>query len=279
MSLHRGVDMSEAPPIKTETGKTPLLLMKRIVKRFGGVVALKGVDFHVDYGESVGLLGDNGAGKSTLAKIIVGYYRPDGGEIYFEGQKVLFKSPAEARKHGIEIVYQDMALVPYMNVYRNLFLGKEITKKVGFLRLLDKKKMKELAVKHLEELGIQRKDPDEIVEVLSGGERQSIAIARVVMFGAKLVVLDEPTSALSIKESERVLELVQELKAKGIASIFISHNIYHVYPVVDRIVVLDRGVKILDVPKKAVTAEEVIDVIAHRLDPQELMKRIEKRGY
>jgi len=271
--------MGGAPSIKTETEKTPLLLMKRIVKRFGGVVALKGVDFHVDYGESVGLLGDNGAGKSTLAKIIVGYYRPDGGEIYFEGRKVLFKSPAEARKHGIEIVYQDMALVPYMNVYRNLFLGKEITKKVGFLKLLDKKKMKELAVKHLEELGIQRKDPDEIVEVLSGGERQSIAIARVVMFGAKLVVLDEPTSALSIKESERVLELVQELKAKGIASIFISHNIYHVYPVVDRIVVLDRGVKILDVPKKAVTAEEVIDVIAHRLDPQELMKRIEKRGY
>ncbi len=257
----------------------PLLLMKNIVKRFGGVVALKGVDFHVNRGECVGLLGDNGAGKSTLAKIIVGYYKPDEGEIYFEGKRVRFKSPADARRHGIEIVYQDMALVPYMNVYRNLFLGREITRKLGFIRILDKKRMKELAVKHLEEMGISRRDPDEIVEVLSGGERQSIAIARVVLFGAKLVVLDEPTSALSIKESERVLELVEELKKKGIASVFISHNIYHVYPVADRIVVLDRGVKVLDVPKDAVTAEEIIDVIAHRLDPRDLMKRIEKRGF
>ncbi len=257
----------------------PLLIMKRIVKRFGGVVALKGVDFHVNRGECVGLLGDNGAGKSTLAKIIVGYYKPDEGEIYFEGKRVKFRSPADARRHGIEIVYQDMALVPYMNVYRNLFLGREFTKRIGFLRVLDKKKMKELAVKYLEELGIARRDPDEIVEVLSGGERQSIAIARVVLFGAKLVVLDEPTSALSIKESEKVLELVEELKRKGIASVFISHNIYHVYPVADRIVVLDRGVKVLDIPKNAVKAEEIVDVIAHRLDPKELVRRAKEKGF
>jgi len=256
--------------------KGALLFMKGIVKRFGGVVALKGVDFWVHKGEVVGLLGDNGAGKSTLAKIIVGFYKPDAGEIFFEGKKIRFKSPAEARKAGIEIVYQDMALIPYMNVYRNLFLGRELVKGRGLFKFLDKKLMRSLTMNLLSDIGIRRKDPDEIVYRLSGGERQAIAIARAAYFGAKLVILDEPTSALSIKESERVLELIKELKTKNISSIVISHNVYHVYPVADRVVILDRGEKVLDVPVDYVSPQEIIDVIAHRKDPNELQKRYEK---
>lgn len=250
-----------------------LLELRGIVKKFGPIIALNKVDFHVDYGEVVGLVGDNGAGKSTLAKIIVGYYQPDEGIILFEGHKVKFKSPADARKLGIEIVYQDIALVPYMNVYRNLFLNREIYIKVGFIKILDKRKMKELAKKLLKDIGIKRHDPEMIVGKMSGGERQSIAIARAVYFGAKLVILDEPTSALSIKESEKVLQYVMDLKRRGISSIIISHNIYHVYSVADRIVVLDRGRKVLDIPKELASPEEIIDVIAHRMPPEKLQSR------
>ena len=255
---------------------TPLLQLINIVKRFGAVVALKGVSLTVNRGEVVGLVGDNGAGKSTLAKIIVGYHQPDSGKIIFEGREVRFRSPADARRMGIEIVYQDMALVPYMSVYRNLFLNREIVKKFGPFTFLDKKKMKELTRQLLADIGIKHRDPDVEVGKLSGGERQSIAIARAVHFGAKLVILDEPTSALSIRESERVLEYVKQLKSKGISVIMISHNIYHVYSVADRIVVLDRGVKILDVPRDTATPEEIIDVIAHRLDPKKIQERVSR---
>ena len=259
------------------TGK-PLLKLVGITKRFGPVVALNNVDFHVGYGEVVGLVGDNGAGKSTLAKIIVGYHRPDKGKIYFEGREVRFKSPADARRAGIEIVYQDMALVPYMSIYRNLFLNREIVKQVGPFKMLDKKRMKELTLKLLQDIGIKKHDPETSVGKLSGGERQSIAIARAVHFGAKLVILDEPTSALSTKESEKVLEYVLELKKRGVSSIIISHNIYHVYAVSDRIVVLDRGHKVLDIPRDAATPEEIIDVIAHRKAPEELSRRIREES-
>ncbi len=254
---------------------TPLLDMRGITKRFGPVVALDRVDFRVGRGEAVGLVGDNGAGKSTLAKIIVGYHQPDEGEMYFEGRRVVFKSPAEARRAGIEIVYQDMALVPYLSVYRNLFLNREATRRIGPFRVLDRARMKETAAKLLEEIGIKRRDPEIEVGVLSGGERQSIAIARAVHFGAKLVILDEPTSALSVKETEKVLEYVTQLKSRGVSSILISHNIYHVYSVADRIVVLDHGRKVLDVERDKVTPEDIIDVIAHRKAPEEVLRKAE----
>lgn len=251
----------------------PLLELKGIVKRFGAVEALRGVDFHVEHGEVVGLVGDNGAGKSTLAKIIVSYHKPDEGEIYYEGERVEIESPAHARRLGIGIVYQDMALAPYMSVWRNLFLLREIVRKVGPIRVLDKRRMKKLAESFLAEIGVGRRDPDAPVGKLSGGERQSIAIARAVFFDAKLVILDEPTSALSIKESERVLSLIREMAEKGIASILISHNIYHVYNVSDRIVVLDHGRKVLDVEKDLVAPEDIIDLIAHRKTPQQILRR------
>jgi len=255
-------------------GGEPLLKLVGIVKKFGPVIALNNVDFHVGYGEVVGLVGDNGAGKSTLAKIIVGYHTPDRGSIYFEGREVRFKSPADARRIGIEILYQDMALVPYMSIYRNLFLNREVVKRIGILKVIDRKRMKELSLKLLRDIGIKKHDPETSVDKLSGGERQSIAIARAVHFGAKLVILDEPTSALSIKESEKVLEYVLELKKRGISSIIISHNIYHVYAVSDRIVALEKGHKILDIPKEAVKPEDVIDVIAHRKAPGEVTERM-----
>lgn len=252
----------------------PLIELRGITKRFGSVVALNKVNFSVNNSEVVGLVGDNGAGKSTLAKIMVGYFQPDDGEIYFEGRRVTIPSPAHARSLGIDIVYQDLALVPYLSVYQNLFLNREVYRRIGLVEMLDKKKMKMMARKFLDDIGLGEREPDTVVCKLSGGEKQSIAIARTVFFGVRLVILDEPTSALSVKESERVLNMIGELKSRGVSSVVISHNIYHVYSVADRIVVLDRGRKVLDIPKQYVTPEEVIEVIAHRLDPGRLMVRV-----
>ena len=239
-----------------------LVEMKGIVKNFGKVQALKGVDFCVGENEVVGLLGDNGAGKSTLIKILVGYYQPDEGEIYFEGKKVNFRSPWDSRRLGIETVYQDLALVNLMPLWRNFFLGRELKKKILGLELLDVHKMKRLSLDYLKTVGINLRSANETVAFLSGGERQAVAIARALYFGAKLLILDEPTAALSVGETKRVLELITETKKKGISVIFITHNIYHVYEVADRLVILEKGEKIGDYKKEEVTPEMVMDIIA-----------------
>jgi simple sugar transport system ATP-binding protein len=240
-----------------------LLVLEKITKKFGGIVALKDISLRVARGEIIRLVGNNGAGKSTLAKIIVGYYKPDSGKIFFEGREVRFSSPQEARRAGIEIVYQDMALVDYMSIYRNIFLGREIGRGFGPIKLLDKKSMRRAALNLIREIGISDKNPDTPVSKLSGGERQAIAIARAVYFGAKLVIFDEPTSALSVRETQNVLRLIRNLKERGIASMVISHNIHHVYSISDRIVVLEKGNKILDMPRKSTTPEEIEKVIAY----------------
>lgn len=243
-------------------GETPLLEMRGIVKRFGHVEALRGVDFHVNRAEIVGLVGDNGAGKSTLVKTIVGVYQPDEGEIYFEGRRVLFRSPKEARDAGIEIVYQHLALIDLLSISRNIFLGREPVKKIGPFTILDKRAMNNEAWKVLRDIGVRRiRSPEERVAKLSGGERQSVAIGRAMHFKAKLLILDEPTAALSVRETRRVLDHVLEVKRQGVSVIFITHNIYHVYEVADRIVVLDHGRKIADLLKSKVTPEEVIEII------------------
>jgi len=239
-----------------------LVEMRGIKKSFGRVQALKGVDFHVKRQEIVGLLGDNGAGKSTLIKILVGYHQPDEGEIYFEGKKVFFKSPWDSRKVGIETVYQDLALVNLMPIWRNFFLGREIIRKIGPVKVLDVRKMKKIAREVLKDVGIFIRSPDETVAFLSGGERQAVAIARAIHFGAKLLILDEPTAALSVGETRKVLEHILEAKKQGISVIFITHNIYHVYEVADRLVLLEKGEKIGDYDKKDVTPEKVMDIIA-----------------
>ena len=237
-----------------------LVDMRNIDKQFGRVKALSKVSVHVDYGEILGLVGDNGAGKSTLIKILTGVHQPDGGEIYFEEKRVKFSSAKESRECGIEAVYQDLGLVNVMNTFRNFFLGKEITKdSVGSL---DMRQMKKLCTDHLQNVGIELKSTEGPVLNLSGGERQAIAIARSLYFGVKLLILDEPTAALSIREAERVLKLVKDVKQRGISVVFITHNIYHVYSVADRFTILEKGEKLGDVYKKDVDEEQIMRTIS-----------------
>jgi len=239
-----------------------LVKMVGISKRFGTVQALKNVDFTVKHQEVIGLVGDNGAGKSTLIKILTGVYPPDKGEIYFEGKKECIDSPKKARDMGIETVYQHLALIDLMSISRNFFLGRELTRIiVGLFNFLDKKKIDEISERALEKVGIKVRDVNEEVSVLSGGERQAVAIGRAIFFGVKLLVLDEPTAALSIKESQKVLDYVTGAKERGLSVIFITHNIYHVYSVADRFIILEHGVKIGDSEKSKVSSEKIIEVI------------------
>jgi simple sugar transport system ATP-binding protein len=235
----------------------PLVEMIAISKSFGHVLALDDVTFTVGRQKVVGLLGDNGAGKSTLIKILTGLYPPDQGTIRFEGQPVRFQSPSDARELGVETVYQDLALVRLMSIERNFFLGREPVKPVGPFKFLDKAKMAGVCRDALEQIGIAVRSTRDEVSILSGGERQSISIGRAVHFGVKLLILDEPTSALSVKETEKVLGYVSEAKARGLSVIFITHNIYHVYPVADRFTILSHGGKLGDFEKAEVTPEQI----------------------
>jgi len=254
--------------------KEIILEGKHIWKRFGAIQALKDVSFKLYKKEVLGLVGDNGAGKSTLVKIITGIYPPDKGEIYFEGKKVRFSSPLEARRAGIETVYQDLALIDLMDIYRNFFLGREITKGKGPFKILDIKKMKEECMSVFSQLGIGIRSPDEIVSFLSGGEKQSISIGRSIYFGVKVLILDEPTMALSIKESRKVLELVEKIRQQGLSVIFITHNIYHVYSIADRFMILNRGVKLGEFYKEDVTPEDISEIIASGEISEELKDKM-----
>jgi simple sugar transport system ATP-binding protein len=232
--------------------------MVNIHKWFGGVYALKGVDFSVRPNETVGLIGDNGAGKSTLIKILSGVHPPDEGKIYLEGEEVRFSSPKDAIRMGIETIYQDTAVVNQMSIMRNVFMGREpIKHRLGPIRLLDIKKMAKESTKALAGVDLRLRSPATPVEDLSGGERQGVAIARAMYFKTKILILDEPTNNLSVKESQKVLQFVQGLKSQGISSVFITHNLYHVYPVADRLVVMNRGKKIGDFKRKETSIEEL----------------------
>jgi simple sugar transport system ATP-binding protein len=247
--------------------KKPLVEMRKISKRFGDFWALRRVDFKVNYNEIVGLVGDNGAGKSTLIKVLTGVYPPDEGEIYFEGKKVRFSSPAETRNLGIETVHQRLGLVGPMNVAENFFLGKEITKRVGPFKILDKKKMNEICKDTMRDLGIRiRSSEKQRVSTLSGGEQQVVSMGRCIYFGVKLAVLDEPTAALSIKETEKVIESIRRMKRRGLSVIFISHNLSHIWPVADRFVVLDHGVKVGDYEKRKTSREKLRKLIMGKIE-------------
>jgi simple sugar transport system ATP-binding protein len=232
----------------------PFVRMVGITKRFGGVWALRGVDFTVDRGEVVGLVGDNGAGKSTLIKILAGVYPPDQGELYIDGERVRFKSPLDAKARGIETVYQELALVDQLDVPANVFLGREPTSGP----FIDRSRMRQEAQVLLASLEIQIDSLRTPVSQLSGGQRQAVAIARAVRTEPRLVIFDEPTAALAPPEAARVLELVRRLRARGIAAVFISHTLQHVFAVADRIVVLRSGMKVADRPAAATTLEEVV---------------------
>jgi len=246
----------------------PLLEARGITKAFGKVQALVSVDFHVGYQEVVGLVGDNGAGKSTLIKIITGVHPPDNGQLFFEGRPVHLASPREARALGIETVYQDLALVEQMSIARNFYLGNEPIQRFGPLWLLDGATMHRMTEQVLREIGITTlRSASQDVGVLSGGERQAIAIGRTMHFGAKLIILDEPTSALSVKETRKVLDYIGQAKRRGLSVIFITHNLYHVYPISDRIVVLDHGRKLGDFSRDAVSIDDLVNLITLPREP------------
>lgn len=247
-----------------------LVDMIDIHKYFGSVQVLRGIDFHVDRQEIVGLLGDNGAGKSTLIKVLTGFHTPTRGQIFFDEQAVDIDSPHTARDLGIETVYQDLALVPLMSIARNFWLGQEPTYKVGPFKFIDKKKMGEESIAALRDVGIHIRDPEEVVGTMSGGERQSIAIGRAVYFGQKLLILDEPTSALSVGETQKVLDYTIAAKEKGMSVIFITHNIRHVYEVADRFTIIERGRKLGDFYKSEVSEQEVADMIVTGQVPERL---------
>jgi len=222
--------------------RVPVIELKGVSKTFGEVRSLAGVDFKVYPGEIVGLLGDNGAGKSTMVKTIMGYHRPDpGGEIYFHGERIHDWSVARARQLGIETVYQERALSEKQPIWRNMFMGREPHTKWG---LLDVKRMREESARLMSEhMGFTSAavHPDNVVMTMSGGEKQGVAITRALYFDAELVVLDEPTMGLSLSETKKTLDFIEGIKKAGKSAIFIDHNIFHVYPVVDRLYVLDRG--------------------------------------
>lgn len=251
-------------------GDTPLVEMRDIIKRFGTIEVLRGVDFRVDHQEIVGLLGDNGAGKSTLIKILTGVYSLTSGQIMFEGQPVTINSPQQARTLGIETVYQDLALVPLMSISRNFWLGQEITRKVGPFEVLNQAEMAEQTHDALLDIGIHIRNPDEPVGSLSGGERQSIAIGRAVYFGKKLLILDEPTSALSVGETRKVLDYTLAAKERGLSVIFITHNIGHVHQVADRFTIISHGQKVGDFSKQEVTEMEVAGMVMTGEVPERL---------
>jgi fructose transport system ATP-binding protein len=256
-------------------GRKPILTARGLVKRYGRVTALDHADFDLYPGEILGVIGDNGAGKSSLIKAICGAVQPDEGEITLDGKPLHFKSPMEAREAGIETVYQNLALSPALSITDNMFLGREI-RKPGLLgqlfRMLDRSAMEKRARDKLTELGLMTiQNISQTVETLSGGQRQGVAVARAAAFGSKVVIMDEPTAALGVKESRRVLELILDVKRRGLPIVLISHNMPHVFEVADRIHIHRLGRRLCTIdPKKFTMSDAVAFMTGAKLPPPEL---------
>ncbi len=236
----------------------PLLEARGISKFFGAITALRDVNFHVGPGEVLGVVGDNGAGKSTLMKILSGLFKPSEGELIFNGQSVSFASPKDAQKLGIEMVYQDFALAGNMPIYENIYLGREPGTKLGPLTIVDHRRARQMASDHLDRLHIHVKSVDQNTEDLSGGQRQAVAIARATAFDGKLVIMDEPTAALAIKEVGKVLDLVKSLKDHGVAVIIISHRMDDIFYCCDRVMALYQGTNFAESELGQTSRNEVI---------------------
>jgi simple sugar transport system ATP-binding protein len=257
-------------------GATRLLEVRNVSKYFGNVIAIKDISIHVGAGEVTCVLGDNGAGKSTFIKILSGVHRQDEGRLFVEGRETHFSSPREAKTLGIATVFQDLATVPLMSIWRNFFLGSEPTKGRGPLRRVDVKGAQAVMRDELRKMGIDVRDPDQPVGTLSGGERQAVAIARAVYFGAKVLILDEPTSALGVKQSGVVLRYVAQARDRGLGVIFITHNPHHAFPVGDRFVVLNRG-KLLGTWKKGeIGRDELIKMMSGGAELDALTHELER---
>ena len=252
-----------------------LLELEHVSKYFGNVVALRDVSLHVDASQVTCILGDNGAGKSTLIKILSGVHKHDGGSLRVEGKDVEFVSPRDARAYGIATVYQDLAMVPLMSIWRNFFLGEEPTRGRRPFRRFDIAKAKRISREQIGEMGVDVRDPDQPVGTLSGGERQAVAIARAVHFGARVLILDEPTSALGVKQAGVVLRYIVRAAERGVGVIFITHNPHHAFPVGDHFVLLNRGKVIGDHAKGEVTREQLVQEMAGGAELEVLTHELE----
>ena len=256
--------MSNAPIVMQATG---------LVKRYGQVTALDGADFELRAGEILAVIGDNGAGKSSLIKALSGATIPDAGEIRLDGQPIHFRSPMDARKVGIETVYQDLAVAPAMTIAENLFLGREL-RRAGFLggvlRMLDKKKMMEISVARMQDLKVGIRSMSQAVETLSGGQRQCVAVARAAAFAEHVVILDEPTAALGVKEGNMVLELIRRVRDKGLPVILISHNMPHVFEIADRIHVARLGKRAAVLNPKKISMSDTVAVMTGAMAPEHI---------
>ncbi len=255
----------------------PLLEVKNITKRFGGLTAVNNVNMKIFPGEVVGILGDNGAGKSTLIKVISGVYHAEKGQIFFEGSKIKIGNPIEALKIGIETIYQDLALAENMNVYSNIFLGREKLKKfLGLIDVLDHDYMLKESKKVLNRLEISIPSLKNKIMILSGGHRQAVAISRSIYWNAKLLIMDEPTAALGVAEREKVLNLVKTLSSHGVSVIIISHQMHDVFSVATRLLIMRRGKKIAERITKKTNTDEVVGLIVGSL-PGDYIEAIEKK--
>jgi len=246
----------------TNTQPVPLIEVQAVSKYFGSVIALKDISMSVNAGEVMCLLGDNGAGKSTLIKILSGVYRPGDGHYMVEGKEARFSSPREALSAGIATVFQDLAMIPLMGISRNFFLGSEPTKGWGPFRRFNVNFANRVTREELARMGIQIRDTAQPVGTLSGGERQSVAIARAVYFGAKVLILDEPTAALGVKEAGIVLRYIAQARSRGLGVIFITHNPHHAYPIGDRFTLLNRGHSMGTFAKNEISREELTGMMA-----------------
>ncbi len=249
----------------------PILNAKNLVKRYGKVTALDHCDFELYPGEILGVIGDNGAGKSSLIKVLSGATIPDQGDVFLEGEKVDFRSPIDARAAGIETVYQTLAMSPALSIADNMFMGRELRSEgiLGkYFGRLDKKKMQDFARQKLSDLGLMTiQNINQAVETLSGGQRQGVAVARAAAFGSKVIILDEPTAALGVKESRRVLELILDVRSRGIPIILISHNMPHVFEVADRIHIHRLGKRLCVVDPKDHTMSDAVALMTGAKEP------------
>ena len=261
-----------APEAVAGTAIDYILQLENISKFFGPVIALSGVTLRLARGEVHCLLGDNGAGKSTLIKALSGCFPPDRGEYLVDGRPVHFKSPREALDAGIATVYQDLALVPLMSVARNFFMGREPRRRLfGALPVMDHALAERTAAARLADMGIRVRDAGQLVGNMSGGEKQCLAIARAIHFGARVLILDEPTAALGVKQSVNVLKLIAKARARGISVIFITHNVNHAYPIGDSFTLLNRGKSMGTHAKPGVSKEAVLDMMAGGAEMKTLM--------
>ena len=261
---------------RTDGNAPPIVELRDIVKRFGSVIALNGVTMKVHAGEVMCLLGDNGAGKSTLIKTLSGVHQPTEGQILIDGEPVAMDSPRDALDRGIATVYQDLAMIPLMSITRNFFMGREPGRGKGAFGGFDVSEANRVAKDEMHKIGIDVRDPSQAVGTLSGGERQCVAIARAVHFGARVLILDEPTSALGVKQASVVLRYVAQARARGLGVIFITHNVHHAYPVGDAFTILNRGRTYGTFQKSEVSREEVLNMMAGGKELEELSAELEE---